>query len=417
MVTQPAPNAHLRMSRVVAIIPARGGSKGLPGKNLCLVAGVPLVVRAVRAARGACVVDGVYVSTDNPEIGRVAQAEGAAIIWRPAEISGDQASSESALLHALDEIERRQGVAPATLAFLQCTSPFVSAADVDGTLAPILEGRADSAFAAAPFHHFVWRQNPEGVPVGVNHSGLRQRRQDRVPEYLEAGSVYAMRVDIFRKEKNRFCGRQALHVVDASKLLEIDDADELKRAQALAPILEEQVTGAVLPRRLSAVVFDFDGVFTDNGVLLDEEGRETVRCDRSDGLGLTRLKQRGVPMLVISKERSPVVLQRCKKLGLDCLHGVDDKLPLLKRWLAERGLATEGVVYVGNDINDLECLRFAACAVGPADAHIDVYPDLDLVLSAPGGRGAVRKLSDLICRALDERRTELFGPSPHVPTG
>lgn len=152
----------------------------------------------------------------------------------------------------------------------------------------------------------------------------------------------------------------------------------------------------VLPRPIDAVVFDFDGVFTDNRVIIDQDGRESAACSRLDGLGIGLLLQTGIPLLVVSKEPVPIVVYRCKKLGLECLHGVDDKLPLLTRWLAERGLRITHTVYMGNDVNDLECLRACGCGVVPADAHPDVLPAADLVLDYCGGNGAVRELCDLI---------------------
>lgn len=153
----------------------------------------------------------------------------------------------------------------------------------------------------------------------------------------------------------------------------------------------------LFPAKIDAVVFDFDGVFTDNRVTIDQEGRESATASRLDGMGIGLLKKTGTPLLVLSKEPVPIVLHRSKKLGLECLHGVDDKLPLLEQWLAERDLALSRTIYMGNDINDLECLKAAGCAVVPADAHPDVLPVADLVLDYPGGRGAVRQLCDLVC--------------------
>lgn len=395
------------MKEVIAVIPARGGSKGLPGKNLQHVGGLPLIARAVKAARASDLVARVFVSTDSPAIADCAMRYGAEVIWRPADISDDFASSESALLHALDHLEESEGYIPDILAFLQCTSPFLSALDIDEAIRPILENQADSVFAAAPFHHFVWRRDTNGQAVGVNHSGLRQRRQDREPEYLEAGSVYAMRVETFRTERNRFCGRRQLCLTEGSRLFEIDDLADLTVAQALAAMVDRADQLSALPAELSAIVFDFDGVFTDNQVLVDQEGIETVSCSRSDGMGIERLRARSVPMLVLSKERNPVVAQRCRKLQIPCLQGIENKPAALEEWLAANAFAARHILYMGNDINDLECLEMAGCAVGPRDCHQDVLPTLQIWLKADGGRGAVRELADMICEALDRGTMKL----------
>lgn len=219
--------------RVIAVIPARGGSKGLPGKNLARIGDMPLVCRAVRAALAAGAVDAVYVSTDDPEIAAAARDCGAAVIERPAAISGDTASSEAALLHALDVAEIADGPV-AALAFLQCTSPFTEGAHVDAVLAPVLAGMAEAAFSAAPTHAFLWRVGPDGLARGVNHDDAapRQRRQDRPPEYVETGAIYAMRADAFRAKGQRFCGRTRLVAIDAPAV-EIDDAADLAVARAL----------------------------------------------------------------------------------------------------------------------------------------------------------------------------------------
>ena len=152
-----------------------------------------------------------------------------------------------------------------------------------------------------------------------------------------------------------------------------------------------------LPATIDAVVFDFDGVFTDNRVAIDQDGRESATASRGDGMGIGRLKRTGLPLLVVSKEPVPIVVHRCEKLGLECLHGVDDKLPLLTQWLEERGLRLANTVYMGNDVNDLECLSATGCGVVPADAHPDALAVADLMLNLPGGHGAVRQLCDLVC--------------------
>jgi YrbI family 3-deoxy-D-manno-octulosonate 8-phosphate phosphatase len=159
----------------------------------------------------------------------------------------------------------------------------------------------------------------------------------------------------------------------------------------------------LLPAKIDAVVFDFDGVFTDNRVTVDQDGRESATASRLDGMGIGQLKKTGTPVMVLSKEPVPIVMHRCKKLGLECQHGVNDKLPLLEEWLAERRLSLANLIYMGNDINDLECLAAAGCAVIPSDAHPDVFPVADLVLDYPGGMGAVRQLCDLVCWRLAKK--------------
>lgn len=148
-------------------------------------------------------------------------------------------------------------------------------------------------------------------------------------------------------------------------------------------------------RATRLVAFDFDGVFTDNTVYVSEDGTESVRCWRSDGLGLRKLERLGIELVILSTEKNSVVRRRADKLGIECRHGLDDKLAALEALLRERGHALEQVAYVGNDINDRECLTHVGLPIVVADAHPDVRELGMLRTRTRGGRGAVREICDL----------------------
>jgi YrbI family 3-deoxy-D-manno-octulosonate 8-phosphate phosphatase len=153
------------------------------------------------------------------------------------------------------------------------------------------------------------------------------------------------------------------------------------------------------PETLASIrfaVFDFDGVFTDNHVWVDGDGGETVRCSRADGLGLRRLREAGVDALVLSLETAPVVSARARKLGISCLQGIEDKLAVLREEAAARELSLEDVAYVGNDINDVECLGAVGLAVVPADAWPEAREHARWVLTRAGGQGCVREFCDAV---------------------
>ncbi|MFF8567529.1 cytidylyltransferase domain-containing protein [Streptomyces albidoflavus] len=400
--------------RVLAVIPARGGSKGVPGKNLAEVGGVPLVARAVHACRTARLVSEVLVSTDDPAIAEAARAAGATTVERPAPLSGDTATSEAAVLHALDTDETRHGRLADVVLLVQCTSPFLTADDVDGVTAAVLEG-ADTAVTAAPFHGFLWRDLATGATPssghGVNHDAAhRPRRQDRPEDLLETGAAYAMRGDGFRAVRHRFFGRTALVRTDPARVLEIDDPHDLARARALAPLLDRnEAPGARRPGPgdVDAVVLDFDGTQTDDTVQIDAEGRERVSVHRGDGLGIAALRDAGIPLLILSTEQNPVVTARARKLRIPVLHGVDRKDEALKQWCDEQGVDPARVLYAGNDANDLPCFALAGWPVAVASAHEPVRRAARAVTTAPGGRGAIREIASW-----------LLGPdlkSPHRP--
>ncbi|GAB4428657.1 MAG: hypothetical protein OHK0015_11790 [Chloroflexi bacterium OHK40] len=157
-----------------------------------------------------------------------------------------------------------------------------------------------------------------------------------------------------------------------------------------------------LIRRIRLVAFDFDGVFTDNTVLVAEDGTEHVRCWRGDGLGLRQVEALGVQTVVISTEENPVVSARCRKLRIRCQQGVADKHGALVALLAEAGLTFEQVAYVGNDINDAGPLAAVALPIVVRDAHPAVLPLARLRTTTPGGYGAVREVCDRFVAAYQE---------------
>lgn len=150
------------------------------------------------------------------------------------------------------------------------------------------------------------------------------------------------------------------------------------------------------PTQIRLLVLDFDGVMTDNKVYLDESGREMVCCFRADGLGIEELKRSGVKVLVISKERNRVVKARCQKLGVKSIQGIDDKLKTLREVLRGLNIPPSQVCYLGNDINDIECVKLAGLGCAVRDSHPGLLKEADYVTEKKGGRGAVREICDLI---------------------
>jgi len=150
------------------------------------------------------------------------------------------------------------------------------------------------------------------------------------------------------------------------------------------------------------VVFDFDGVFTDNRVWTNEHGEESIACWRGDAYGLRRLEQVSVDHLILSTEVNPAVGARARKIRAQCLQGVADKAPVLREEAARRGVPLEETAYLGNDVNDAGCLELVGLPVVPADAWPEVLPLARLVLTRDGGHGCVRELCDAVWRAKRE---------------
>lgn len=382
----------------IAIIPARGGSKGVTKKNLRVIGGLPLIARTVRSALKAARISAVYVSTDDDQIADVARAYGAIAIARPAELSDDRAASEFAILHALKHLETL-GVVPTITVFLQCTSPFTTAKQIDAVVSAVESTGAASAFAAIPDHSFLWTAANTGFAQGVNHdeNAPRKRRQELAPQYREAGSIYAFRTNDFVRAGHRFCAPTVLVPVEGPSF-EIDSEQDLQLCQAWSSLTEASEHFS-LPPFIDALVMDFDGVITDDRVLVSESGTETVICSRSDGLGISLLLATGIQLLILSKERNGVVLARAAKLGIPALSGIDDKKPHLQHWLETRSISAANTIYLGNDLNDIPCMLSVGWPIAPADAHPAVREIARYVTAKSGGRGAVREVAELLHKA------------------
>jgi N-acylneuraminate cytidylyltransferase len=220
----------------IAIIPARGGSKGIPRKNLVDFCGHPLVAWSIACAKRCPLVDAVYVSTDDGEIAQVAREYGAEVIARPAELSGDAASSESALLHACGVIQQ-QRECPRTLVFIQATSPLCEASDLTAALRRFADGGFDSLFSAAEAEDMlVWLKDDAGLcSLNYDHRA-RRRRQERDASsqvWIETGAFYILRTSLLLESGNRLGGRIGLSPVSSWKSFEIDSREGLTICEAL----------------------------------------------------------------------------------------------------------------------------------------------------------------------------------------
>lgn len=216
----------------LAIIPARGGSKGIPRKNIRPLAGVPLIVHTIRHAREASEIDRVIVSTDDDEIAAVSEEAGADVVKRPAAIAGDKAPSEAALLHVLDTV-RAGGYVPDEIVFLQCTSPLRRPSDLDGALRHFRREGCDSLFTAVNTNPFRWRRTAAGMERINFGVGDRPMRQDREPEFVETGSFYITRRTLLESTGVRLGGRIGCWEMPPLYAFEIDSPEDFHLCAAL----------------------------------------------------------------------------------------------------------------------------------------------------------------------------------------
>lgn len=220
--------------RILAVIPARGGSKGLPGKNTVLLAGKPLLAHSIEHALAVRGVDRVVVSTDDDRIAEAARGAGADVVERPQELASDAAPSEGALLHALDRVVEEDGHEPDLVLFLQATSPIRRPGCIDRAVQAVVGEGADSLFSASPQHGFVWRVRGRAVESVTYDFHSRMRRQDLDGEtVVENGSFYLFKPRVLRKSGNRLGGTVTCVRMGFLEALQIDDHFDLELAEWL----------------------------------------------------------------------------------------------------------------------------------------------------------------------------------------
>lgn len=406
---------------VLALVPARGGSKSIPRKNIRPLAGHPLLAYSVAAGLQSELVTRVIVSTDDEEIAEVARGHGAETPFlRPAALAQDDTQDLPVFLHALEWLEKEEGYRPEVVVQLRPTSPVRPPDCVDRAVQILLEHpEADSVRGVVPSGqnpYKMWRIDARGRMLPLLRDGFEEPfnmpRQKLPPTYWQTGHVDAVRPDTILK-KGSMSGAVILPlVIDPRYTVDIDNQRDWQHTERLLVQGDLQYVrpgrrSRPLPQQVDMVVFDFDGVFTDNRVWVNERGEEWVAASRGDGWGIARLLARGVDAMVLSTEKNPVVAARCDKLGLPYVQGADDKAQALQEIMAARNLKPENVIYLGNDVNDAPCFPLVGCALVTADAHPRARLEADLALSRPGGFGAVRELCDLIIERIDnEERDE-----------
>jgi len=396
--------------KVLAIIPARGGSKSIPRKNIRPFGGHPLIAWSIAAAQQARTVGRVLVSTDDAEIAEIARTYGAAVPFlRPPELARDDTPDYPVFEHTLGWLEREEGYVPEIVVHLRPTSPLRPLDCVDRAVSALVEDPSASSIRSVtppsqnPYK--MWRIRDNRLAPILEHAAAEPYnlpRQALPATYWQTGHVDAIRhATLFERRSMTGAEIQPL-IIDPDYSLDIDTLANWRQGESL---LANADLACVRPerrrdlRRYRALVLDFDGVLTDNRVHVLEDGRETVVCHRGDGLGIAALRDSGMPIVVLSTETNGVVAARCRKLGLSCKQGQADKAAGLRAIAAQHDLPLEDIIYVGNDVNDLACLAIAGLSVVPADAHPDASRIADWILSRAGGDGAVRELCDHLLEA------------------
>jgi YrbI family 3-deoxy-D-manno-octulosonate 8-phosphate phosphatase len=409
------------MTEVLAIIPARGGSKGIPRKNIRLFAGHPLIAWSIAAAKQSSLVTRVIVSTDDEEIAAVAREYGAETpFMRPIEFAQDTSTDLPLFEHALKWLEEVESYRPEVIVQLRPTSPFRPRTMVDDSIRILLaHPDADCVRGVVPAGQNpfkMWRFTGQDKPIkpllevdGVSEP-YNAPRQSLPATYWQTGQIDAIRVSTIIRKKSLTGDVIYPLVIDPHYMIDIDTLADWLKYEAVVYSGQLQIVSPgkgsrPMPAEIKLVMLDFDGVVTDNLVITDQNGREAVSASRADGMLIPKLREKGIEMMVLSSEENPVVRMRAKKMEIEAVHGmgVSKKGQVMKEVLEKKKIEPEHVVFVGNDLNDLPCFEIAGWAVAVADAYPEVLRAADFVLTKRGGHGAVRELCEIILKQLSDK--------------
>jgi N-acylneuraminate cytidylyltransferase len=404
------------MTEVLAVIPARGGSKGIPRKNIRNFAGYPLIAWSIAAGLQTHTVSRVIVSTDDEEIAKVAREYGAETPFlRPSELAQDQTTDLPVFEHALKWLEEIQGYRPQIVIHLRPTSPIRPQNCVDNAVKILFEHPdADCVRGVIPAGQNpfkMWRFHGYDQPIEplFTVEGIKEPynapRQILPPAYWQTGHIDAIRTSTITKKQSLTGNVVYPLVMDPRYSVDIDTPADWENYESvvyagLEMVMPDGKFRRKMPERVDLIICDFDGVITDNRVWIDQEGTESVAAYRSDSIRVKEMRAAGIEILILSSEPNRVVEARARKMGVEAIHGVDiyEKGRVMREVLERKNIKAENVIYIGNDLNDLSCFEVAGWSVAVADAYPEVIRAADYVLTKSGGHGALRELCDLILK-------------------
>ncbi len=374
----------------IGFIPLRKNSKGIPGKNKRKMVGRPLFTWVLGEAYFSDL-DEVYVYTDDEDIISFINKEyhytsKIKVVKRPEATATDTASTESAMLQFAESIDYDFDI----FCLLQATSPFTTANDINACLEQ-LNSDFDSALTVVNTHRFLWNEN--GTPINYDYKN-RPRRQDFDGLLVENGAVYVCEKAVLKTKQNRLGDKVSVVKMDEDSLLEIDTESDWI---AIEELLIERQKRQKENKKISHLVLDVDGVFTDGSITYTKDGEHTKRFDMRDGMGLEILRQFNVEIIVMTSEQSELVAKRMQKLKIEKTYlGVKDKFTLLNKIAKEEESSLGHFAYIGDDVNDLANICSVGWSFAPNNATAIVKSNADVVLSKNSANGAIREACEFI---------------------
>ncbi|WP_029322792.1 acylneuraminate cytidylyltransferase [Butyrivibrio sp. AE3004] len=404
----------------VAFIPVRGGSKSIPLKNIKPICGKPLVYWTVKAACECSYIDKVYVATDSAEICETLQKccnevrndrifdafSKLEIIGRSAESASDTAPTEFAMLEFADKYEFDN------IVLIQATSPLLTADNLDRGFETFESDDVNSVLSVVRQKRFNWSVDDEGFAHPSNYDVFHRPRRQEFDGYLvENGAFYITSKELLMESKNRVSGNIKAVEMPEETFFEIDEPSDWEiieglmrkrlgdRASKLSKndsCCDNFGSKQKIPE-IKMFLTDCDGCLTDAGMYYSPDGDFLKKFNTKDGMGIRLLRERGILVGIVTGENVDINKRRVEKLKIDIYEpGCKDKKGVVERLCKENGIMPENVVFVGDDINDLEAMEYVGYPCTVADGHKSVKAVAKYIANEPGGHGAVREIIDHI---------------------
>ncbi len=373
---------------VIALVPARCGSKAIRLKNIRPFCGRPLLYWCLHALEKATSVDQIVVATDCDEIVTCVndfELSKVNIYHRSAKNASDTSSTEDVILEYLGSAQFAEHQ---LLMLVQATNPFSSSEHFDSAVAQFNHSGVDSLLSCCRVKRFLWSE--DGQPMNYQYQN-RPRRQDFRGSMMENGAFYLSSVKGILNSHNRLHGQVGIYEMPDYSALELDEEDDWLQGEFL---MRKYVLPTPVWSDIKLFLSDVDGVLTDAGMYYTELGDEIKKFNTYDGMGFKLLQEKGIKVGIVTKEDRELNRRRARKLILDFdFHGVNHKLELVQRLCKDLGITLQQVAYVGDDINDKELLSAVGLAACPSNAHRNIKSIPGIIqLSASGGTGAIREL-------------------------
>lgn len=373
----------------IAFLPVRGGSKGIPDKNIKLFSGKPLVYWTLSELEKTKLIDKIILATDSLKIMDVVKSfnlKKVQIYRRSSDNASDTSSTESVILEYLykEEINKDDN-----FMLVQATSPLTTTKDYSESLDLFLSGGYNSVLSCARIKRFFWDE--QGKPMNYDFN-KRPRRQDFEGTLIENGALYISKVKDILKYQNRISGNIGVYIMPEFTAVEIDEEEDWIIAESL---MRKHILTNRETKNIKLFVSDVDGVMTDAGMYYSEKGDELKKFNTHDGMAFQILREKGIKTAIITSEETSIVKRRAKKLKVDYLFQGkrhNGKLEAVKKICIEEGIKLKNVAYIGDDINCFELLSNVGYAACPSDAlnEIRSIPNIK-IMTKKGGEGVVRE--------------------------